>query len=130
MHTIAFVTQKGGAGKSTLAACLGVAAQEAGEQAFLIDMDPQGSLLSWGQSRDAETSLVDTTTPIKLAAALSTLAGNGYTLAIIDTAGADSAAAAAAMRAADLCLIPARPTAFDIRATEKTRDALKTLSRE
>ena len=130
MHTVAFVTQKGGAGKSTLAACLGVAAQEAGEQVFLIDMDPQGSLLSWGQSRDAETPLVDTTTPIKLEAALSTLAGNSYTLAIIDTAGADSAAAAAAMRAADLCLIPARPTAFDIRATEKTRDAIKTLGRE
>jgi len=130
MHAIAFVTQKGGAGKSTLAACLAVAAQEAGERVFLVDMDPQGSLLSWGQSRDAETPLVDTPTPIKLEAALSTLAGNSYTLAIVDTAGADSAAAAAAMRAADLCLIPARPTAFDIRATEKTRDAIKTLGRE
>jgi chromosome partitioning protein len=130
MHAIAFVTQKGGAGKSTLAACLAVAAQEAGERVFLVDMDPQGSLLSWGQSRDAETPLVDTITPVKLEAALATLAGNGYTLAMIDTAGADTAAAAAAMRAADLCLIPARPTAFDIRATEKTRDALKTLSRE
>jgi chromosome partitioning protein len=130
MHAIAFVTQKGGAGKSTLAACLAVAAQEAGERVFLVDMDPQGSLLSWGQSRDAETPLVDTITPVKLDTALATLAGNGYTLAMIDTAGADTAAAAAAMRAADLCLIPARPTAFDIRATEKTRDALKTLSRE
>src|SRR3954454_5973530 len=127
MHTIAFVTQKGGAGKSTLAACLGVAAQEAGEQVFLIDMDPQGSLLSWGQSRDVETPLVDATIPVKLDAALSTLAGNSYTLAIIDTAGADSAAAA--MRAADLCLIPARPTAFDIRASEETRDAIKSLGR-
>lgn len=130
MHTIAFVTQKGGAGKSTLAACLAVAAQEAGEQVFLIDMDPQGSLVSWGQSRNAEAPLVDTTTPIKLEAALAALAGNSYSLTIIDTAGADTAAAAAAMRAADLCLIPARPTAFDIRATEKTRDAIKTLGRE
>ncbi len=130
MHAIAFVTQKGGAGKSTLAACLGVAAQEAGERVFLIDMDPQGSLLGWGQSRGAETPTVDTITPAKLEAALATLARNGYTLAIIDTAGADTAAAAAAMRAANLCLIPARPTAFDIRATEKTRDAIKTLGRE
>jgi chromosome partitioning protein len=130
MHAIAFVTQKGGAGKSTLAACLAVAAQETGEQVFLLDMDSQGSLLSWGQSRGAGTPLVDTITPVKLEAALATLAGNGYTLAMIDTAGADTAAAAAAMRAADLCLIPARPTAFDIRATEKTRDALKTLGCE
>src|SRR5215212_3390753 len=130
MYSIALVTQKGGAGKSTLAACLAVAAQEAGERVFLVDMDPQGSLLGWGQARDAETPIVDTIAPMKLEAALATLAGNGYTLAIIDTAGADTAAAAAAMRAADLCLIPARPTAFDIRATERTRDALKTLGRE
>ena len=130
MHAIAFVTQKGGAGKSTLAACLGVAAQEAEERVFLIDMDPQGSLQGWGQSRNAETPIVDTITPVKLEAALGTLAGNGYTLAIIDTAGADTAAAAAVMRAVNLCLIPVRPTAFDIRATEKTRDALKTLGRE
>jgi chromosome partitioning protein len=34
------------------------------------------------------------------------------------------------MRVSDLCLIPARPTAFDVRATEKTRDAIKTLGRE
>ena len=64
---------------------------------------------------------------MKLEAALATLAGNGYSLAMIDTAGADTAAAAAAMRAARFCcFIPARPTAFDIRATEKTRDAIKT----
>ena len=133
MHAIAFVTQKGGAGKSTLAACLAVAAQEAGERVFLVDMDPQGSLLSWGQSRDAETLLVDTITPVKLETALATLAGNGYTLAMIDTAGADTAAAAAAMRAADSdSSRPGRPPSTSARrkrrATPSRRSAASTRS--
>ena len=50
MRVVALVNQKGGSGKSTLAACLAVAAQEAGERVFLIDMDPQKSLLKWGSS--------------------------------------------------------------------------------
>ena len=51
MRIVAMVNQKGGSGKSTLAACLAVAAQEAGERVFLIDMDPQKSLLKWGHRR-------------------------------------------------------------------------------
>ena len=130
MRTVAFVTQKGGAGKSTLAACLADAAEEAGERVFMIDLDPQGSLTSWCTTRQAETPGVDTTSPAQLDTALGALAHNGYTLAVIDTAGTDSPATTAAMRAADLCLIPSRPSAFDVRATERTRDALKTLQRE
>lgn len=129
MHTIAFVTQKGGAGKSTLAACLGVAASEAGEKVFMLDLDPQASLLGWGQARPAETPEVDTIAPAKLEAALATLSDGGYTLAIIDTPGTDSPAAAAAMKAADLCLIPCRPSTFDIRASQTTCDTIRALGR-
>src|SRR5215210_3449657 len=130
MRAIALVAQKGGAGKSTLAACLAVVAQEAGEKVFVIDMDPQGSLSDWGTVRTAETPEVDKVSAAKLDAALAALAGNGYTLAIIDTAGQDSPTSAAAMKSADLCLIPTKPSAFDIRANKKTRDALETLKRE
>ncbi len=49
---------------------------------------------------------------------------------IIDTPATDSPAADAAMRAADLCLIPARPTIFDIWASEATRGKLKTLAKD
>ena len=53
----------------------------------------------------------------------------GYTLAVIDTQGIDSAATAAAMRAADLSLIPARPSALDIEASRPTMAALSRLNR-
>lgn len=129
MKIVALVSQKGGSGKSTLAACLAVAAQEAGEKVFAIDLDPQQSLMGWGQARQAETPQVDTVPLPKLTDALTTLERAGYTFVIIDTAGADSPTAAAAMEAADFSLIPTRPSAFDIRACEKTRDALKTLGK-
>ena len=49
MRTIAFVGQKGGSGKSTIASSLAVAAQAMGEKVCLVDMDPQGSLANWAQ---------------------------------------------------------------------------------
>jgi chromosome partitioning protein len=42
------------------------------------------------------------------------------TLTIIDTAGSVNAMTTAAVRAADLCLIPARPSPADIEATAPT----------
>jgi chromosome partitioning protein len=55
MRTIALVTAKGGSGKSTLTAGIGVAAHEAGEKVYLIDLDPQQSLLRWAGRRQADT---------------------------------------------------------------------------
>lgn len=129
MKVIAFMTQKGGAGKTTLAASLGIAAHQDGERVYLIDLDPQGSLASWGERREAEEPPVDKIGPDKLSAALMGLERAGYTLAVIDTQGVDTAATAAAMRAADLSLIPARPSALDIEASRPTMAALSRLSR-
>jgi chromosome partitioning protein len=129
MKVITFVTQKGGTGKTTLAASLGVAAEEAGERVYLIDLDPQGSLMGWGERRQAETPAVDQTTPDKLTAALTGLEKAGYSLVIIDTQGVDTAATSAAMRAADLAIIPARASVLDIEAAKPTMAALTRLGR-
>ncbi len=45
---------------------------------------------------------------------------SGVTLVIIDTAGGLSAATTAAIRYADLCLIPSRPSVADVEATAST----------
>ena len=93
MRTIVFASAKGGVGKSTLAASLGVAAMQAcGQKTYLIDMDGQGSLYAWGTRRTADDPPVDKIDAVRLPGALAGLAGAGYTLAIIDTAGVDNVA--------------------------------------
>lgn len=130
MRTVALVTQKGGSGKSTLAACLAVAAQEAGERVFLIDMDPQKSLTKWARRRNDKEMPVETVSPAKLPDALAALAKGKVTLVLIDTPATETPASDAAMKHADLCLIPARPTIFDIWSSEVTRGKLKTFGKE
>lgn len=126
MRTLAFVTQKGGSGKSTLASSLAVAAYTAGEKVFVLDMDSQGSLTKWSQTRGQNDIPVEAVSPAKLPVVLAALAKKGFTLAIIDTPGSDGPAASAAMKAADLCIIPSRPSVFDLWAGVQTREALKT----
>src|SRR5262249_58275766 len=51
MRSIAFLTQKGGAGKTTLAASLAEMAASTGERVIALDLDPQQSLTRWGKPR-------------------------------------------------------------------------------
>lgn len=127
MRTIAFLTQKGGTGKTTLAASLAVAAAQSGERVIALDLDPQASLAHWGERRAAAKppNLV-MIEPLerdrlqRLRAILDGLAGAGFTLAVFDTAGADGPAVRLVTEASDLCLLPARPTRLDVEATAAT----------
>lgn len=130
MRTIAFVTQKGGSGKSTIASSVAVAAAEAGERVFIIDMDPQASLVKWSALREEKNVPVEAVAPAKLKAVMAALAKKGITLCVIDTPGGESPSSEAAMKAADFCIIPARPNVFDLWSSETTRKALKSLKRE
>jgi len=127
MRTVAFVTQKGGSGKSTLASSLAVAAHEQGEVVCIVDMDPQASLMTWSKTRGLDDIPVAAATAAKLPALLEAMEKKGVTLVIIDTPGAEGAASAAAMKAADLNIIPSRPSVFDLWASAQTRAALKDL---
>ena len=127
MRSIAFLTQKGGTGKTTLAASLAVAAAASGEKVIALDLDPQASLMRWGERRSGtKVKNQVVVEPLererlpRLSAILDGLAGVGFTLAIFDTAGADNAAVRLVSDAADLCLLPARPTRLDVEATAAT----------
>ncbi|MDE2579360.1 MAG: ParA family protein [Hyphomicrobiales bacterium] len=130
MRIISFVTQKGGSGKSTLASCVAAAAAEAGERVFIIDMDRLGTLLNWSKARGEKDIPVEAVPAGKLPAVLNALAKKGVTLTIIDTPGAEEAAVLAAAKAADLCIVPARPNAFDLWASERTRKAIRSVRGE
>ena len=86
MYVIVLASQKGGAGKTTLAAHLAVAAEAAGDgPAVLIDTDPQGSLSAWWNVRKANSPKLAPMTIAELPEKLVLLAAAGYGVAVIDT---------------------------------------------
>jgi len=127
MRAIAFLSQKGGTGKTTLAASLAVAAAEAGEAVIALDVDPQASLARWGERRaGAERATRIMVEPLErerlaqLPAVLDGLGDAGFTLAVFDTAATDAAAIRLITEAADLCLLPARPSRLDVETAAAT----------
>jgi chromosome partitioning protein len=126
MHVVVLASQKGGAGKTTLAAHLAVAAEAAGDgPAVLIDTDPQGSLSAWWNVREAQTPALAPTTIAELPAKLVALAAGGYSLAVVDTPPAITEAIGAVVQSADLVLIPTRPSPHDLRAVGSTVDLVR-----
>lgn len=115
---IAFLSQKGGAGKTTLAVHTAVAAYEDGHGVVLIDTDPQKSATVWGEARREDGPVVATADVSDLKRVLEAARSDGMGLAIIDAAPHAAPAAANIARAADLIAIPCRPTAFDLAAVE------------
>jgi len=121
MFVIAVSSQKGGSGKTTLAAHLAVRADAAGHgPVVLIDTDPQGSLAEWWHARAADTPVLATVKPDQLAANLAELRSYGTAVAIIDTPPALTGSIERVIAMADLIIIPARPSPHDLRAAGGT----------
>ena len=85
MLTIALVSQKGGAGKTTLALNLAVASELAGQPAVIVDIDPQASAAAWADSREGETPVVVSAQAARLAEVLDTAREHAAALTLIDT---------------------------------------------
>ena len=121
MKTIVIASQKGGAGKTTLAGHLAVAAEAAGHgPVTLLDLDPQGSLGAWWNERQAATPALAAGTAEGLGAQLAALDAAGFNLCIIDTPPAVTSTIAQTMAHADLVVIPTRPSPHDLRAVGST----------
>lgn len=121
MKTILIAAQKGGAGKTTLTRNLSVAATLDGRKTLCLDLDPQGSLRGWWESREADApAMLDRDpAPHALHATLDA-AKSQFDLCIIDTPPAAPEWLSEALKAADLVLIPVRPSPDDLRAVGAT----------
>jgi chromosome partitioning protein len=130
MKAITFVTQKGGSGKSTLCISLAVAAQEAGQSVCILEMDRQATVSDWAEHRKADTPEVAQIDATQLDDIMRRLRDSDFDYVFIDTPGVDSPGTLAAIRAADLCVIPCRPTPADLRAFKPTLAAIYRLEKK
>lgn len=121
---VAVAQQKGGAGKSTVAANLAAALAGDGYRVALLDTDPQASLARWHEERmkqggKAGRLAFDASAGWRLPAALDRLRG-AHDFVILDTPPHAETEAKLAIRAADLVLMPLQPSPADLWAAEAT----------
>lgn len=125
MTTIAIISQKGGAGKTTLAISLAAAAERTGEVALIIDTDPQATACQWAAWRKGKPPEVIDSAPPRLTEKIARAEAQGAGFIVIDTPPHADLAASKAVEAADLVLIPCRPSAFDLAAIRTTGQLVK-----
>jgi chromosome partitioning protein len=119
---IALIAQKGGVGKTTIAVNLAVAA---GARSPLFDLDQQESAVIWADRRKAEMPHVEFLTERRLPEGLKAAKAQDFALAIIDTPPAAGPQAYTAAQAADLIIIPCRPSLLDLDALRRTAQLIK-----
>ena len=124
---IAIAQRKGGSGKTTLAAHLGVTWAAAGHSVALLDTDPQGSLAQWYRRR-AER-LAPGRAGLEFAAVTGWRAAGeimryarDHDIVLVDSPGSAEGDVRTTIRAAGLVLVPVQPSPPDVWATLPTLD--------
>lgn len=127
---ITIAQQKGGAGKTTVAAHIAVALAQKGNRVAVIDIDPQGSLSHWHQIR--EEKFGEGYTGLTFSALSGWRVGSEIArlrkqcdFIVIDSPPHTETEARTAIRNADLIIIPVQPSPTDLWATKATLDLAK-----
>ena len=124
MITIAFCTQKGGTGKTTIATALAVAAHQAGKKSALLDLDPQTNAVNWFDRREGDGPDVASIQPGAIPRSLDAYRGLGMDWVFIDTPGKMDSASTEAAKHADIVLVPSQAQIFSIETLEPLKRLL------
>ena len=117
--------QKGGTGKTTIAAHLAIAWSQMKKSVAVLDVDPQGSLGEWLEARERELGEDKTGLTFRTASGWGARRearwlARDYDFVIIDTPPKAEIESRPAIEAADLVVVPVQPTPVDLWATEAT----------
>ena len=125
---IAFLNQKGGVGKTTLAVHFSSALSRMGKKVLLVDADPQGSSLDWSVSRPGDPVFPVIGMPKPNLHKELPIIGNGYDFIIIDGPPRVNELARSAIMASDIVVIPVQPSPYDVWAAKEIVDLLQEAS--
>jgi len=126
MRTVVITSQKGGSGKTTLTSHLAVAAEHAKNgPAVIIDTDPQQTLATWWNTREADTPKLAPVSLRELPDKLDALEKAGFAYCFVDTPPALTDQNRQVLKVADLILIPTRPSPNDLWSLGATLDLVK-----
>ncbi len=128
MHVLTLASRKGGAGKSTLTRAFAVAATDDGP-VWVLDMDPQATVIEWAGRRQAQAPTVRPATPATVGAEVEAARKAGARWVFIDTPPHTDIAVAEAARLSAAIIIPIRPSPDDIGAVRHTVEIARNMEK-
>ena len=125
-HIIAVANLKGGTGKTTTACHLAAAFKAQKKKVLIVDADPQGSALRWGEAADWDIPTVGLAVK-NLHSQLGGIVPAETEIIIIDTPPLDEQAGIvySALRAADVTVITMAPTLMEFERLQDVWAALE-----
>lgn len=130
MPVLTITSRKGGCGKTVLAMSLAGALAEQDIDVALLDADPNGNAHRWAtQTREGKPIAAYAEADAERLAELLPSLADRHAGLIVDTAGFGNQAAAVAIAAADLVLVPVTPGEGDLVEAQRTVAYVNGLSR-
>ena len=123
---ITIAQQKGGSGKTTLAAHLAVAwSRKRGARVAILDVDPQGSLGEWFEAREDRLGEAADAISFRTASGWGSRRearslARDHDIVVVDTPPKSDRDGRPAIEIADLVAIPVQPSPVDLWATQPT----------